>query len=295
MSNIPIFLSSDNNYAPFVATTIASICDNTKSFCEFYILDGGIEPENRKKICELKNKFDNFSIEFIKIDTEKYFGNLKEVNYISKSMYNRFLIPDLKPNIDKALYSDVDVIVLGDIQHMYDEVLDKYALGAVWEEYSGDDSGRKSRLGISEKHKFFSSGNLLINCKLWRENHICQELLSLAERMADKLEFPDMDILNKYFDNNYKILAPKYCWINQNCKYYKNADFIIRHFNGPVKPWHISPSRDVEDLLPNHAEFWKYMQMTDFYEDFTGFEDDSNIRKLKIYSILIKNKMAKRS
>ena len=42
MSNIPIFLSSDDNYAPFVATTIASICDNTKSFCEFYVLDGGI-------------------------------------------------------------------------------------------------------------------------------------------------------------------------------------------------------------------------------------------------------------
>ena len=37
--NIPIFLSSDNNYAPFVATTIASICDNTKSFCDFYVLD----------------------------------------------------------------------------------------------------------------------------------------------------------------------------------------------------------------------------------------------------------------
>ena len=43
MYRIPIFLSSDNNYAPFVATTIASICDNTKSFCDFYILDGGIE------------------------------------------------------------------------------------------------------------------------------------------------------------------------------------------------------------------------------------------------------------
>ena len=39
MYRIPIFLSSDNNYAPFVATTIASVCDNTKSFCDFYILD----------------------------------------------------------------------------------------------------------------------------------------------------------------------------------------------------------------------------------------------------------------
>ena len=49
-NNIPIFLSSDNNYAPFVATTIASICDNTKSFCEFYILDGGITQEIKSTI-----------------------------------------------------------------------------------------------------------------------------------------------------------------------------------------------------------------------------------------------------
>lgn len=54
MYRIPIFLSSDNNYAPFVATTIASICDNTKSFCDFYILDGGIEEENKEKFVSLK-------------------------------------------------------------------------------------------------------------------------------------------------------------------------------------------------------------------------------------------------
>ena len=56
MYRIPIFLSSDNNYAPFVATTIASICDNTKSFCDFYILDGGIEEENKEKIIQCMKK-----------------------------------------------------------------------------------------------------------------------------------------------------------------------------------------------------------------------------------------------
>ena len=55
MYRIPIFLSSDNNYAPFVATTIASICDNTKSFCDFYILDGGIEEEKKEKIFQREN------------------------------------------------------------------------------------------------------------------------------------------------------------------------------------------------------------------------------------------------
>ena len=68
MPNIPIFLSSDNNYAPFVATTMVSILANTNSFIEFYVLDGGITSENVEKIQSLKNNFKNFSIEFIKID-----------------------------------------------------------------------------------------------------------------------------------------------------------------------------------------------------------------------------------
>ena len=94
-NSIPIFLSSDNNYAPFVATTIASICDNTKSFCDFYILDSSITKENQEKICCLKNNFSNFSIEFIQINNDLYFKDLEYNNnsrYVSLATYNRFLI-----------------------------------------------------------------------------------------------------------------------------------------------------------------------------------------------------------
>ena len=129
-NNIPIFLSSDNNYAPFVATTIASICDNTKSFCEFYILDGGITQENQEKICKLKVQFNNFSIEFIKIDVEKTFKNIdykNTCNYVTISTYNRFLIPMLKLNTDKAIYLDVDVIVIGDILKFYEQDFSVYS------------------------------------------------------------------------------------------------------------------------------------------------------------------------
>ena len=92
MRNIPIFLSSDNNYAPFVATTIASICDNTKAFCDFYILDGGISRKNKENIKKLKMRFKNFSIEFLSINQEVEFKNIEYKNfskYISISTYNQ--------------------------------------------------------------------------------------------------------------------------------------------------------------------------------------------------------------
>lgn len=292
MINIPVFLSSDNNYAAFVATTIASICDNTKSFCDFYILDGGITDENKTKICELKKQFNNFDIEFLAVDLEKYFKDLPETKYISKAMYSRFLIPELKPEIDKAIYSDVDVVVLGDIAEMYNEDLQGHALGAIWEEFAEKTFNieRKRSLKLKDNHKYFASGNLFIDCKKWRENDITNKLIELIQSNTFKLNCPDQDALNIYFNDNYKILSPKYCWINQNFYFYKDcSDIIIRHFNGFVKPWFINPDTNL-NLMQNIQDFWNYAKLTEFFNDLyqktlNKQEQDMYIRHSKIIKI----------
>ena len=268
MHNIPIFLASDNNYAPFVATTIASICDNTKSFINFYVLDGGISEINKEKIVSLKNKFDNFSLEFIILDVEKEFKGFIETEKISKSMYNRFLIPLLKPEINKAIYTDVDVIVVDDIAKLYNEDLENYALGAVWEEFfeNSYNISRKSTLELSDSHKYFCSGILLIDSKKWRESNITEKLLELGNKYKDKLKWPDQDLLNIYFDNNYKELSYKYCFVDPCHEFHKKKDFIIRHYTGNLKPWKISP-HIVSELYPDNDLFWKYTQLTPFYDE----------------------------
>ena len=294
MTNIPIFLSSDNNYAPFVATTIASICDNTKSFIDFYVLDGGITVENQAKIEILKESFDNFSIEFIKIDIETYFKDFKENEYFTKSMYSRFLIPNLKPSLDKALYSDVDVIVLGDIAEMYTTDLEGYAIGAVWEEMFEADSNqkRKKNLNLSSLHKYFMSGNLIIDCQQWRANNVVKDLLAIEKTLITKT-LPDQDILNKCFDNNYKVLAKKFCFLSQEAMVCENSNIIIRHFEGKAKPWHLSPDTKTS-LMPHLQDFWKYAKKTAFYSDllektFDITEQEKTLRHLR-FSYLIAKK-----
>lgn len=287
--NIPIFLSADNNFAPFVATTIASICDHTQSFCDFYVLDGGITEDNKANICELKKQFNNFSIEFLPIDFDKELSSIDYQNignWISISTYSRFLIPLLKPNIDKALYSDVDVIVMGDIAEMYRENLDGYALGGVAEALGQAENIK--RLNLSEKHKYFSAGNLLIDCKKWREQNITQQLCQIEEKYRKVLKFADMDVLNIFFDHNYKILPPKYCFINQNYFFDDvEKDVLIRHYNGAIKPWHISFENDTVRDVPI---FWHYAKMTPFYNelwDKCQKQDQTALRRqLRVYKMM---------
>lgn len=272
--NIPVFLSSDNNYSPFVATTILSIMDNTKSFVEFYILDGGIYEENKDKIRNIKQKFSNLSIEFIKIDTEKEFKNFPTRIHFSIDMYTRYLIPKLKPKLDKVIYSDVDVIFNGDIAELYKEDLDGFIIGAVPYTfgYLNPDNGQivdfHERLKLSGKHEYFESGLLLLDCRQWREKNITKKLLKKVEECgAEVLLTPDQDALNIVFENKYKQLDHKYIVVPHRTRIMLASEKtsnsarnpFIYHYAGPDKPW---DNPDIE-----FAEyFWQYAKKTLFYK-----------------------------
>lgn len=294
-SNIPIFLSSDNNYAPFVATTIASICDNTKSFCDFYVLDGGITKENQEKICELKKQFNNFDVEFLNIDVEKYFKNYTDCLHYTKTMYARFLIPDIKPEIDKAIYSDVDVIVLGDITQLYQEDLESYPLGAVPESFLGNNARRIyiETLALNKEHVPFASGNLVINCIKWRDENIAQNLMNIDLLQNSDIKCCDQTLLNIYFNNNYKKLSQRYCYTIQHDVCLKNNDVVICHFNGPVKPWHISEKTNT-DLMPYLKEFWYYAKMTPFYKKLVASIQNNTTQNKSLTNLRVFRMMAKR-
>lgn len=266
MPNVPIFLSSDNNYAPFVATTIASVCDNTKSFCEFYVIDGGISPDNRSKIMALSEQFKNFSTEFITIDYDKYFKNFREITYLGLSTYSRFLISELKPEITKCIYLDVDIIVIDDIKKLFDINLDNYVIGAV------RDTGNskylnyvKQSIGLPANSIYFNAGVLLINNSKWVGQNITQKLFDIEQKYREKLKIADQDILNICFQNSYKLLDIKYNTM------YDNPEIIIRHFTNYPKVWQADFYLDLETKQPKkieHADiFWKYAKMTPFYQE----------------------------
>lgn len=216
MLNIPVFLASDDKFAPFVATTMASILMNTNEFIEFYILDCGITDTNKSKIDATHKYFSNFSVEFVKVELNKYFESFPELENISKAMYARYLIPILKPDIKKAIYSDIDVTFVGDIKNLFLENLDNKIVGAVPSQrgkLNNNYAEAKRKLGLSEKHHFFMTGLLLIDCELWRNSNITNKLLEKTQQYSNNLDLPDQEIFNIVFDNNYKMLDKKYCVI----------------------------------------------------------------------------------
>ncbi len=266
MKNIPIFLASDNNYAPFVATTIFSILDNSSSSFDFYILDSGISQENKKRIENLKEDFNNFSIEYIEIDIEKEFGHFPLYHEChTLNVFSRYLIPQLKPKLDKILYLDVDIIVQGDLVELYNEDFEGYHLGAV-PAYSENMFLHQEELGLSKEHKYFNAGILLIDCKYFRENNITDILIK--ETLRIKPDLQDQDMFNIYFEKDYKVLDCKYNVTSKMYEYNKVAfnqkiqlalenPFIIHYIIR--KPW-----ADPSTIFVEY--FWQYASKTKFYK-----------------------------
>lgn len=299
MKSIPIFLSSDNNYAPFVATTIASICDNTKSFCDFYILDGGIEEKNKEKICKLKEQFNNFSIEFIKIDLEKEFSSIHYENcckHVSLSTYNRFLIPKLKPELKRILYLDVDIIVLGDISELYNQNLEGCMLGAIPEQISEKEIVvYKKILKLSKNHNYFNAGILLIDLEQWISKDIMSKLFEIEIKRREDLLHADQDVLNICFNDKYKVLDFKYNYeTNNNRELEQNRpDIVIRHFNTGIKPWDILPTIKT-NLINNIDDFYYYLSKTLFNDSVLKnckYRSSEQLHKLRLMKLLEKKRI----
>ena len=286
--NIDIFSASDDNYAQHLCVAITSILINSKlgEQFNFYILDGGISKNNKKKIVKLKH-IKNFKIEFIKIDNSK-FDKCKMTsacNHISKQTYYRYIIPKLKPNLKKCFYFDVDIVVTDSLSEFWNVELGNNYVAVVEELYQLSINDR-NRLNIEN---FFNAGIILINNKLWVKDNISDKLFANNQLLEEKLLWQDQDVLNFTFDKREIFVSPKYN-VQQNCFYtgksehytdeeifYARMNPVIIHYNGPTKPWQNSC------LHPLAYEYNKYLKIS-------KWKDKNNLKFIqKIFSIRNEN------
>lgn len=170
-----ICFSSDDNYVEQVGVAIASILKNSgkEENFKFYILDGGISElskDNLKKLKQIKD----FEISYLSVNLKDFkncpllkdFSDEHKNYHVTLPTYFRFKLPSLLPDVDKILYLDGDLVVIGSLGELYNtELSDAYVAMAL-------DSGNENeaeRLGLTT---YCNAGVMLINLKSWRDNQV---------------------------------------------------------------------------------------------------------------------------
>jgi len=274
VSKIDIFFASDDNFVQHLCVAIASIlksADKDDKF-KFYIMTEGLSDENINHIKDL-NAIKAFDLEFIIVDGKKF------ENYVSPSYINtnatffRYLIPEIKPELEKVLYLDCDIVVKGSLSDLFNTDIGDNLVAGV-EDPHVSCAGNKLKPLYEPDLVYLNAGVLLFNCKAMRSFNFTQKCFNANKLINLKTYWgADQDVINMITHGRKYILKPHNNLVSsfldkaiisryteEEIDYAMRKPLII-HFSDRKKPWTIKyfPQNDYA------FEYYKYLKLTSFY------------------------------
>lgn len=206
---IPIVFAFDNNLAMPAAVCFYSLLVNASpsTAYDIYILHRYGENLDLSFVERVMAQFPESTLTLRGVGDE--FDGSFEIRGITTPAYYRLLIPNLLPEHDRVIYSDVDVIFRQDLWDVYNDGLGDSLLAGVNNLAHIDSDLRTHYEGILglNPYSVICSGFLIMNCEVMRRENMKSRFLELAKK---EYKFQDQDILNISCAGRIKMLAPKY-------------------------------------------------------------------------------------
>ncbi|MDR1383305.1 MAG: glycosyltransferase family 8 protein [Planctomycetaceae bacterium] len=245
-----IAIASDWNYLPHAGTVFRSIYQNQRHPLFFHLMTIDPKVADDPKIRQLFDEMNSeiCQAEILLIDEHDSFLAAQPQGGVTpyQSAYLRFIASD-QIHADRILYLDCDTIILDDLEEIFSLDFGNKTIAAVPELFAGAFIFEKG-FGL----RYFNSGVMLINAKLWRENHLTEKIIHFMKYRFNKLNenkkhYGDQDILNIFFQGQVVYLHPRYNLVNPVLlrRWYFSGKLFddavthpaIVHFAGGTKPW----------------------------------------------------------
>ncbi|MBQ9875004.1 MAG: glycosyltransferase family 8 protein [Thermoguttaceae bacterium] len=248
---IEILFASDSGYCPFLATALASILTNAAPDDEFsiHLVDGGLTEDDLQKIEELK-KIKDFRLALYRPNLREYLKYLRNDISNFPIVVNARLFAEkyLPETLDKVIYLDADIVVLGSLSELWETDLGDNFVAAVPDPKMR--ASHRQALGLPDDYRYFFSGGLVINLKKWREERVLEKFLDICLEIKDKIEFPDQDVLNTYASRrSYLPLAGRWTCHPRD---FVEGDTVVLHYMGS------------RHRCPNLPILYKYAALTPY-------------------------------
>lgn len=250
-----VFFAINNNFADKLCVSVVSLLQNNRHLpVHIHVLSNDLGEDNRCRLQKIIRRYPGAEISFMTPD-QKYFQNLKlSIDYISIETYFRYLIADLVPDMDKALYLDADLVVNGPLDGLWNTPLDAYYVAGVRDGYI-EEKGYKPQLGLRESDLYINAGVLLLNLRKIRADGMIEKLFAATEKLQDNISFQDQDVINIVFNGRIKEVDSIYNFTVHSVKNErkKRSSAVIIHFNGRKKPWNKECRHKLRDLWAKYA------------------------------------------
>lgn len=262
-----ILVTLDRNYLRPLRVMLGSLFLNNPGECfDVYLIGDGLTEEDimaLNTLCTPRSALHPVAV------PEHLFDEAPVVRYYSRAMYYRLLAAQLLPeSLERVLYLDPDILVIGKVRPLYELDLRGKLMAAAVHRGITDISSKVNRLRLDtpEADGYFNSGVLVMDLAAMRRRIEPDEIFRYAQEHADKLILPDQDILNGRYGG--ELLEVDESLWNYDARRFdcyrlmsqgkKDMNWVIGHtailhFCGKSKPWQKS-------YRGRFSALYKYMQ-----------------------------------
>lgn len=243
-NNIHLGIAIDENYVTLFYVLLTSVFANNKNNkITVHIIATGVDENERNRMLDFMHK-NNGEIFFYDFDNSQA-SDLYIKKHLTVACYYRLYLPALVPEkIEKLLYLDTDIVVIGDLLELYNT--DLKGLPAAIVNYP--ESKPKPELNVHQPGDYFNSGLMLMNLSEWKKQNISEKAIEFVQQNPGVCKLSDQDGLNAVLVGNYLKLPLKYNVTLSDIPYnlgkrkhkeYLKDKVIIHYTRGGHKPWKI--------------------------------------------------------
>lgn len=242
-----ILVCFNSNYYMPALVLLKSLLVNNR-WCEemrIYVLYADLKPEEIRRFSQVAEESGFAKAIFLPVGKDKFQDAPLHLKWITRETYYRLLAQEMLPaDVERVLYLDVDMIVMGSLEEFYHQDFEGKLLVACNRRGPGGvDPKLLEQLTLPRDTIYFNAGTLLYDLAGQRREIDPGILYEYPVLFHKQLRYGDQDVLNAVFYGLTKFAD----WRIYNC-----CDFAILrqrdvertmgrcrifHYNGMGKPW----------------------------------------------------------
>ena len=276
MSEVVLTCAADERFSLPLAVMLYSAMKNFRGRggISIYVVDVGISPLSKSRIRRALRQFP-VDLHWLRPPNVETIKNLPTTSHLPLATYYRLFIPDLLPDIDKAIYLDSDILVEADLAKLWESnTSDCYLLAAL----ARKNIIKRRTIAVCPElepyleHEYFNAGVMVMNLARMREDGIFAKAIDFARKYPECIRAADQDLLNAVCVGGWNKIDSCWNWLvksKDKHKYHFRPNSIL-HFVGDRKPWRPEQARlyQWDDVGITHRRYNRYLVDSGFFSTY---------------------------
>ena len=246
-----LLVTIDENYiGPLRVMLCSLLLSNPAEHFSVYLAHRAMTSDQLASVCEgFDSKY--LSLHPIQVSDQQLIGAPVEKRYPREMYYRLFAARYLPDSLDRILYLDPDLVVLGPVRPLYKIDLDGHWFAAASHVHQVVQRLNELRLNIPSGGAYVNSGVLLMDLAALRAEQDAGQVLSYIRENRFRMVLPDQDVLNALYYDRILQLNPLIYNLSEKYLLHHNFDLsaqpvdldwirsntVFIHYCGRNKPW----------------------------------------------------------